>query len=80
MLGLSVDAVADHKNWARDVEDVGGGAINYPLLADPELDVAKLYGRFNPKADPIDEVKRSNRWSAAGMGARIAGEEQVRAY
>lgn len=35
LIGLSVDSVADHKGWAKDVEDVGGSAINYPLLAAP---------------------------------------------
>ncbi|MGH8158519.1 MAG: peroxiredoxin [Rhodanobacter sp.] len=57
LLGLSVDSVADHKGWAKDVEDVGGSAINYPLLADPELEVAKLYGMFHPKADPKVTVR-----------------------
>ena len=51
LLGLSVDSVADHRAWAKDVADVGGTALNYPLLADPALDVAKLYGMYHPKAD-----------------------------
>ena len=57
LIGLSVDSVEDHKRWARDVEDVGGTAINYPLLADPDLEVAKLYGMFHPKADPKVTVR-----------------------
>ncbi len=57
LLGLSVDSVADHVSWAKDVEDVGGTAINYPLLADPELEVAKLYGMYHPKADPKVTVR-----------------------
>lgn len=57
LLGLSVDSVADHKAWAQDVEDVGGTAINYPLLADPELEVAKLYGMFHPRVDPKVTVR-----------------------
>lgn len=57
LLGLSVDSVADHKGWASDVEDVGGSAVNYPLLADPELEVAKLYGMFHPRADPKVTVR-----------------------
>jgi peroxiredoxin (alkyl hydroperoxide reductase subunit C) len=57
LLGLSVDSVADHKGWARDVEDVSGSAISYPLLADPQLEVAKLYGMFHPKADPKVTVR-----------------------
>jgi alkyl hydroperoxide reductase subunit AhpC len=52
LLGLSVDPVSEHKKWIKDVEDVGGTAVNYPILADPDLAVAKLYGMFHPKADP----------------------------
>jgi len=51
LIGLSVDSVADHEGWARDIADVGGTAVNFPILADPELKVAALYGMFHPKAD-----------------------------
>ena len=44
ILGLSVDPVADHDRWARDIEDTTGSAPNYPLIGDTELSVAKLYG------------------------------------
>ena len=57
LLGLSVDSVADHKGWSKDVEDVTGAAINYPLLADTELEVANLYGMIHPKADPKVTVR-----------------------
>jgi peroxiredoxin (alkyl hydroperoxide reductase subunit C) len=57
LLGLSVDSVEDHKGWARDVADVGGTAINYPLLADVDLEVAKLYDMIHPKADPKVTVR-----------------------
>lgn len=57
LLGLSVDSVSDHKAWIKDVEDVGGTAVNYPILADPDLEVAKLYGMFHPKADPKVTVR-----------------------
>lgn len=57
LLGLSVDSVADHQRWAGDIEDVGGAALNYPLLADPQLEVAKLYGMHHPGADPKVTVR-----------------------
>ncbi|MEE8551643.1 MAG: peroxiredoxin [Gemmatimonadota bacterium] len=44
VVGLSVDPVADHKRWAKDIEETQGLAPNYPLIGDPELEVAKLYG------------------------------------
>ncbi|HEX9768638.1 MAG TPA: peroxiredoxin [Kiloniellales bacterium] len=43
IIGLSVDPVADHKKWAKDIEETQGHALNYPLIGDPELKVAKAY-------------------------------------
>ena len=43
VLGLSVDPVEEHKRWAGDIEETQGAALNYPLIGDPELKVAKLY-------------------------------------
>lgn len=57
LLGLSVDTVDDHRRWSADIEDVCGAAINYPILADPDLKVAKLYGMFHPQADPKVTVR-----------------------
>jgi alkyl hydroperoxide reductase subunit AhpC len=42
--GLSVDPVDDHKRWAEDIREVMGAAPNYPMIGDPELKIAKLYG------------------------------------
>jgi alkyl hydroperoxide reductase subunit AhpC len=44
ILGLSVDPVEDHNRWANDIRDVTGFAPNYPLIGDPQLKIAKLYG------------------------------------
>ncbi len=43
IIGLSVDSVSDHKKWSKDIEETQGHAINYPLIGDPELKVAKVY-------------------------------------
>jgi thioredoxin-dependent peroxiredoxin len=44
IIGLSVDSAGDHEAWAKDIEETQGAAPNYPLIADPYLTVAKLYG------------------------------------
>ena len=44
VIGLSVDPVESHGKWARDIEDVSGHTVNYPMIGDPELKIAKLYG------------------------------------
>src|SRR3970282_774088 len=43
IIGLSVDPVNDHKAWSKDIEETQGHAVNYPLIGDPELKIAKLY-------------------------------------
>ncbi len=44
ILGLSVDPVTDHSKWLQDIQDVTGYAVNYPLVGDSDLKVARLYG------------------------------------
>ncbi len=43
VIGLSVDPVDSHKKWEGDIRDVTGHTVNYPMIGDPELKVAKLY-------------------------------------
>ena len=43
VIGLSVDPVQSHSQWAKDIEETQGNAVNYPLIGDPSLAVAKLY-------------------------------------
>ena len=43
IIGLSVDPVANHAKWAVDIEETQGYAVNYPMIGDTELQVAKLY-------------------------------------
>lgn len=50
VIGLSVDAVADHRAWAADIADATGHALNYPLIGDPDHKVADLYGMIHPNA------------------------------
>ena len=51
IIGLSIDPIDDHKRWLDDVEEVGKTVVNYPVIADTELKVAKLYNMF-----PSDET------------------------
>ena len=44
VIGLSIDPVDDHQKWLQDIEDTAGVAVNYPLIGDTDLAVAKLYG------------------------------------
>jgi alkyl hydroperoxide reductase subunit AhpC len=50
ILGLSADPVSDHQRWLKDIEETQDCTINYPLIGDPELRVAKLYDMIHPNA------------------------------
>jgi alkyl hydroperoxide reductase subunit AhpC len=43
VIGLSVDPVSDHQKWSKDIEETQGAAVNYPLIGDPDLAIAKAY-------------------------------------
>ncbi len=48
LIGLSVDSIESHKGWLPDIADVKGTALNYPLIADPDRNVATLYDMIHP--------------------------------
>ncbi len=52
IIGLSVDAVADHAKWAADIEETQGTRPNYPMIGDADLEVAKLYDMLPATATP----------------------------
>jgi thioredoxin-dependent peroxiredoxin len=58
VIGLSVDPVGDHKRWANDIKETQGTAPNYPILADADYKVSKLYDML-PEAVSGDPSKRT---------------------
>ena len=58
IIGLSVDSAGDHERWAKDIEETQGAAPNYPLIGDPYLTVAKLYGML-PAGASGDATERT---------------------
>ena len=55
VIGLSVDPVESHTKWAKDIEDVGGAPVTYPMIGDPELKIAKLYDMLPADAGETSE-------------------------
>ncbi|MES2999847.1 MAG: peroxiredoxin [Pseudomonadota bacterium] len=43
LIGLSIDPVDNHSRWAADIEETQGSKVNYPMIGDTDLNVAKLY-------------------------------------
>jgi thioredoxin-dependent peroxiredoxin len=60
IIGLSVDPLDSHSGWLKDIEETQGNRVNYPLIADTDLMVAKLYNML-----PADEVGSSEGRTAA---------------
>src|SRR5256714_5117821 len=55
IIGLSVDPVSNHGKWAVDIEETQGHKVTYPMIGDPELNVAKLYGMLPASAGSTSE-------------------------
>jgi alkyl hydroperoxide reductase subunit AhpC len=79
ILALSVDPVDSHGRWLGDIKDVGGADVNYPIIADTELKVSKLYNML-----PADEPgTHEGRTSANNQTVRtvyiIGPDKKIRA-
>ncbi len=60
IIGLSIDPVEDHEKWAGDIKETQGHAVNYPMIGDKDLSVAKLYNML-----PAEEAGTSEGRTAA---------------
>jgi thioredoxin-dependent peroxiredoxin len=62
IIGLSVDPVGIHSDWARDIEETQGHAPNYPIIGDGDFEVSKLYGMLpgSVEGDPGDRTPADN--------------------
>ena len=57
IIGLSVDPLEDHRRWVGDIGETQGTALNFPLLADADRSVSKLYGMLHPNASDTFTVR-----------------------
>ncbi len=62
IIGLSADPVDRHSGWAKDIQETQGTAVNYPIIGDPDLAVAKLYDMLPAEAsgDPSKRTAADN--------------------
>ena len=65
LIGLSVDPVAQHEAWSRDIEETQGAKVKYPMIGDSDLKVAKLYNML-----PAEEVASDDRTAATNATVR----------
>ena len=55
VIGLSVDPVANHAGWSKDIAETQGTQVNFPMIGDTDLKVAKLYGMLPADAPGTSE-------------------------
>ena len=62
IIGLSVDPLGKHEQWAADIEETQGTAPNYPIISDADFNVSKLYGMLagDVSGDPGDRTPADN--------------------
>jgi thioredoxin-dependent peroxiredoxin len=62
IMGLSVDVTSDHEAWARDIAETQGAAPNYPIVADADFTISKLYGMLpaDTSGDPGERTPADN--------------------
>jgi thioredoxin-dependent peroxiredoxin len=57
VIGLSVDSIEDHHAWAGDIAETQGHALNFPLIADADRSISRLYGMIHPRASDTMTVR-----------------------
>ncbi|MDQ3749804.1 MAG: peroxiredoxin [Acidobacteriota bacterium] len=57
IIGLSVDPLDSHAGWAKDIEETQGAAVNFPMIADPDKNIADLYDMIHPNASDTATVR-----------------------
>jgi len=56
-MAISIDPIEEHHRWAPDIGDVGGSALNFPIVADPDHRIAELYDMIHPGEGDTSTVR-----------------------
>ena len=79
VVGLSIDSVGDHKAWLKDIEETQGFAVNYPLIGDIDLKVAKLYDMLPEDAGDSSEGRTAVDNATARTVFLIGPDKKIKA-
>ncbi len=75
LIGLSIDSVEDHGRWAADIEETQGARVNYPMIGDTDLAVAKLYNML-PAEEPGTSDGRTAATNATVRSVFVIGPDK----
>src|SRR5687767_6507635 len=75
LIGLSVDPVEDHERWSKDIEETQGARVQYPMIGDSDLNVAKLYNML-PAEEPGTSQGRTAATNATVRSVFVIGPDK----
>ena len=78
IIGLSVDPVTNHGRWAADIAETQGHVVKYPMIGDPELIVAKLYGMLPAESGSASEGRTAADNATVRTVFMIAPDKKIR--
>ena len=76
IIGLSIDPIDNHQEWAKDIEETQGHAVNFPMIGDHDLAVAKLYNML-PAAEPGTSEGRTAATNATVRSVFVIGPDKT---
>ena len=78
IIGLSVDPVSKHEKWKADIEETQGARVNYPMIGDPDLTVAKMYNMLPAEAGDTCEGRTASDNAAVRTVFVIAPDKKIK--
>ena len=75
LIGLSIDPVESHLKWEKDIEETQGHAVKYPMIADTDLAIAKLYNML-PAEEPGTSDGRTAATNATCRSVFVVGPDK----
>ena len=75
VIGLSIDLLDNHAGWAKDIEETQGTKVNFPMIADTDLNVALLYNMF-PSSEDVNMENRTAMTNATVRTVFIIGPDK----
>lgn len=79
IIGLSVDPVTSHEEWSKDIEKAQGHRVNYPMIGDPNLEVAKAFDMLPADAGDTSEGRTAGNNATVRVVFVIGPDKRIKA-
>ena len=79
VIGLSVDKIGDHEGWMKDIKDVSGHTVDFPMIGDADLNVSKLYNMLPADAGDTAEGRTAANNATVRTVYIVGPDKKIRA-